>query len=123
MCDLVIYNITEPFLQLDCYDITTNRLTFSVPLMPLYEHEIELNSGRFKNYSLIMFPNKTYLRYDSRLQIPLIEWFCLIISWINEIKTKNHWSFSGRIIDEYRAEFIFGFDDVAISFMFAMVWI
>lgn len=121
-CILTIYNLDDPILQLDCFN-ASDRLTYSVPLLQIYQHEIHLNHGRFRLFSDTMPLNKVYLRHDARIDVPLCEWMRSIVNWINEVNKISDWSFSGRMLDDHRSEFAFGFENVTISFMFAMVWV
>lgn len=122
-----IYNMDDPVIKIDCFSEATNRLICSIPLFQMYSSEVDFNQGRFKKFSETMPPNKVFLRIDSNAEMPLVERFRIILNWINEVNKKGLWSFSGRILEYknefYRAEFVFGFDDVAVSFAFAMAWI
>jgi hypothetical protein len=124
---ITIYNVDDPFLKLDCFNDETNRLICSIPLFQMYGSEINFNQGRFKKFSSDMPPNKVFLRVDSNSEMPLTERFRIILIWINDVNKKNLWSFSGRVLEYknqfYRIEFIFGFEDVAVSFAFAMAFI
>jgi len=107
---------------MDCFN-ENNRFTYSVSLLRIYHHERELNNGRFEFFSEEMPVNKVFLRHDSRIDMPLTEYIHRIVNWINEVNKKQLWSFSGRMLDDFRSEFAFGFVDVTICFAFAMVWV
>lgn len=108
-------------LSIHVYSARSGDFVYEVPLIELYENELDLNNGRFKHYIVGMPGNKVFLRYeqtDKNLKL----WLTEMLEWIHENVKTGTWSFTGRMLDVHRPEFIFGFSNITEYFAFTMTF-
>lgn len=92
---------------------------YGVILNEVYEHENDLDKGRFENYRHEAQPNSTNLTLDLPKPIPhhMEEW----INWIAQ-HSPGTWSLSIEMKHVADGVATFSFDDITTAVMFKLVF-
>lgn len=99
-----------------------NKLLFSTRLMKIYEHERNLNSGRFKRFSESVYQNNI-VSFDNQETFDggRHPWFEKWINWIAD-NTFGSWLVQTRHYHLNKACVSFFFEKPSDAGMFKMVW-
>jgi hypothetical protein len=97
----------------------TLRMHYNVTVMPVYEHERDLDRGRFLFYSHEDQEYVVQIRRDENHPIP---WKLHCEPWVNWIAEhhQNPWSLRIEMENVHAGTFVFSFSDPTIAFMFKL---
>jgi hypothetical protein len=97
-----------------------NKLTWTCILAKLYEHEQNLDAGRFVNFSRTPQAHLVQLDFSNEKE----PWWIAMatkINWIAEV-TDEPWSLQPELQSVLHGSFTFGFADLGTAMMFKLVF-
>lgn len=110
--NLFVYRDKEIWLKTEILS-EHGKILYVENLMKLYEHESELNRGRFVNFIKKEQEYKISMFLESSSREFSCKWTSSLVEWIAE-NNKEPWSIKRQIDDN-----IFTFPDIILDFSFA----
>lgn len=101
---------------------TNGRIVYAAYHMPIYDHERNLDAGRFKHFTKEPRPHSTSILLDQGKED--FFWFdrvSVLINWIAE-HVESPWSLHVDMDHATKGTFIFSFDDPVKGVLFKLVF-
>jgi len=110
----------DAVLFFECIDVEKQKIINSFQIIPIYFHEINLDSGRFEHFSAtsLAYSGVIYYEYNNFYYNETKQQ--LLIEWIAEQKVK--WSMTIHSYDTDQYSLKFSFDDCIIATAFKLTY-